>query len=104
MHITLSLSSLLQTTRLIKVKKGVPGVATSLLQYWSPPATLPNWDEMWATLKQEELRKDLVKCKLDGSNNSGSNPKKEEENAALTSKGAARVAKEEERCFEDQIL
>lgn len=50
-------------------------------------ATLLNWDEMWATLKQEELRRDLVKCKLDGSNNSGSKPKEEDENASLTSKG-----------------
>ena len=28
-------------------------------------ATLPNWDEMWVALKQEELRRDLVKVKLD---------------------------------------
>lgn len=48
--------------------------------------TLPNWDEMWAALKQEELRRDLVECKLDRSSNSGSKPKEEEENAALTSK------------------
>jgi len=48
---------------------------------------LPNWNEIWATLKQEELRRDLVKVKLDGSsNNSGSKPK-EEDNAALASKG-----------------
>jgi len=49
--------------------------------------TLPNWDEMWATLKQVELRRNLVKCKLDRSNSSGSKPKEEEENAALASKG-----------------
>eukprot|EP00253_Pinus_taeda_P036160 PITA_36160 len=50
-------------------------------------ATLPNWDEMWADLKQE-LRRDLVKVKLDESNNnSGSKPKEEEDNAALASKG-----------------
>ena len=51
---------------------------------------MPNWDEMWATLKQEELRRDLVKVKLDGSSNSsnGSNPMVEEEdNAVLASKG-----------------
>lgn len=47
--------------------------------------TFLNWDEMWAILKQEELRRDLVKCKLDGSSNSGSKP--EEDNAALASKG-----------------
>ena len=50
-------------------------------------ATLLNWDEMWAALKQEELRRDLVKCKLDGSSSSGSKPKEEENNAALASKG-----------------
>jgi len=50
-------------------------------------ATLLNWDEMWVALKQEELRRDLVKCKLDESNNSGSKPKEEEENATLASKG-----------------
>lgn len=32
-------------------------------------ATLPNWYEMWATLKQGELRRDLVKCKPDESSN-----------------------------------
>ena len=42
-------------------------------------ATLPNWDEIWAALKQEKLRRDLVKVKLDESNNSsGSKPKVEE--------------------------
>ena len=52
-------------------------------------AVLPNWHEMWATLKQEELRRDLVKVKLDESNsNSGSKPKVEEEDStALASKG-----------------
>jgi len=42
---------------------------------------------MWEALKQEELRRDLVKYKLDGSNNSGSKPKEEEETATLASKG-----------------
>ena len=46
-----------------------------------------DWEGMWVALKQEELRRDLVKCKLDGSNSSGSKPKEEEENAALGSKG-----------------
>lgn len=50
-------------------------------------ATLSNWDEMWAALKQEELRRDLVKCKLDRSSNSESKPKEEEDNAVLASKG-----------------
>ena len=42
---------------------------------------------MWATLKQEELRRDLVKVKLDESNNNSGSKPKEEENAALASKG-----------------
>lgn len=44
-------------------------------------------DSMWATLKQGELRIDLVKCKLHGSSSSGLKPKEEEENVALASKG-----------------
>jgi len=50
-------------------------------------AALLNWDEMWAAVKQEELRRDLVKVKLDESNSSGLMPKEEEENATLASKG-----------------
>jgi len=50
-------------------------------------ATLPNWDEMWETLKQEEFRRDMVKCKLDESSSSGSNNNEEDENATLASKG-----------------
>jgi len=52
-------------------------------------AALPNWDEMWAALKQEELRRDLVKVKLGGSSNSsGSKAKVEEEDkTTLASKG-----------------
>jgi len=42
---------------------------------------------MWAALNQEELRGDLVKVKLEGSNNNGSNPTEEEDNATLASKG-----------------
>ena len=43
---------------------------------------------MWAALKQEELRRDLVKVKFDeSSSNSGLKPKEEEDNAALASKG-----------------
>jgi len=50
---------------------------------------LPNWDKMWAALKQEEMRRDLLKVKLDGNSSiSGSKPKVEEEdNSALASKG-----------------
>ena len=42
---------------------------------------------MWVVLQQEELRRVLVKCKLDGSSGSGLKAKEEEENAALASKG-----------------
>jgi len=43
---------------------------------------------MWATLKQEELRRDLVEAKLDRSNNNSElKSKEEEENATLASKG-----------------
>ena len=50
-------------------------------------ATLPGWVEMWAALQQEELRRDLVKCKLDSNSGSGSKVKQEEEeNVALASK------------------
>ena len=42
---------------------------------------------MSAALQQEELRRDLVKCKLDGSSGSGSKVKQEEEDVALASKG-----------------
>ena len=42
---------------------------------------------MWASIQEEELRRDLVKCKLDDNNGSGSKTLEEEENAALTSKG-----------------
>ena len=48
---------------------------------------LPSWEEMWATLQQEELRRDLVKVNLNGSSGSGTKTKEEEENAALASKG-----------------
>ena len=48
---------------------------------------MPRWVEMWVVLQQEELRKDLVKCKLDGGSGSGSKVKQEEEDARLASKG-----------------
>ena len=41
---------------------------------------------MWAALQQEELRSDLVKCKIDSCSGSGSKAK-EKENEALASKG-----------------
>ena len=52
-------------------------------------ATLLNWDKMWAALKQEEPRRDLLQVKLDGSSNdNGSKPKLEEEdNTTVASKG-----------------
>lgn len=42
---------------------------------------------MWVALKQEELRRDLVKFKLDGSSSRGLKLKEEKENATLASKG-----------------
>ena len=43
---------------------------------------------MCAALRQEEMRRDLVKCKLDSSSgSSGTKPKEEMENVALASKG-----------------
>lgn len=50
---------------------------------------MPNWDEMWAALKQEELRRDVIKVKLDGATTTvGRSPKAEEEdNTTLAWKG-----------------
>ena len=60
----------------------------SLCSEYPSRETLQNWDEMWATLKQEELRRDLVEAKLDRSNNNSElKSKEEEENATLASKG-----------------
>lgn len=42
---------------------------------------------MWAALQQEEMRRDLVKCKLGSNSSSGTKPKEEEENEAVASKG-----------------
>lgn len=52
-------------------------------------ATLPNWDKMLAALKQEKMRRDLLKVKLDGRSSSiGSKLKVEEDdNENLASKG-----------------
>ena len=50
-------------------------------------AMLPSWEQMWATLQEEELSRDLVKCKLDDNSGKGSKTLEEEENATLTSKG-----------------
>ena len=47
---------------------------------------LQDREAMWVSLQQEEMRRYLLKCKLGGSSNSGWKPK-EEENAALASKG-----------------
>jgi len=47
-------------------------------------ATLPNWEEMWTALRQEEIKR-LTKA---GSSTRGAQVKKEEEeDAALTSSG-----------------
>ena len=42
---------------------------------------------MWVALQQEEMRRDLLKCQLEGNNSSGKKPKEEEDNVALASKG-----------------
>ena len=45
---------------------------------------LSDWESMWATLQQKEMRRDLLRCQLEGGSNSCSKIKKEEEeNAAL---------------------
>ena len=46
-------------------------------------AQLPNWEDMWATLRQEEIRK----MSNMGSSNEGAKIKEEEEDATLASKG-----------------
>ena len=48
--------------------------------------TLPSWEKMWSALQEEELRRDLVKCKLDGSSGRGFKSLEEEENATVASK------------------
>lgn len=48
---------------------------------------MPAWESVWASLQQEEMRRDLLKCQLEGNNNSGKNPKEEEDNVALALKG-----------------
>jgi len=45
--------------------------------------TLPPWDEMWAALRQEEIRRQLKT----GSSSKGIKVKQEEEDMALASKG-----------------
>jgi len=46
-------------------------------------ASLPSWDEMWATLRQEEIRR-LTKA---GSSSKGIRVKEEDEDATLTLAG-----------------
>ena len=46
-------------------------------------ATLPSWEEMWATLQQEELKRMTKR----GSSSKGARIKKEEEDASLASEG-----------------
>ena len=65
---------------------------------------LPDWEGMWAALQQEEMRRDLVKCKLDSSSNDrGMKLKEEEENATLASKGQQEQRKKKDvskiNCF-----
>ena len=63
-------------------------------------ATLPGWEEMWAALRQEEIRR-LTKA---GSSGKGSRIKKEEEeDAALAFAGIARE-EEEEGYLQGEVL
>ena len=48
---------------------------------------LSDWEGMRATIQQEEMSRELIKCKLDGSRSSGTKPNEEEENTTLASKG-----------------
>jgi len=61
--------------------------------------TLPSWEEMWAALRQEEIRK-LTKA---GSSGKGVRVKKEEEDAALASAGQQGKRKKKDiskvKCF-----
>lgn len=49
--------------------------------------TLLNWDEMRSSLKQEDFRRDLVKCKINRSSINGLKPKEEEDNESFPYKG-----------------
>ena len=48
---------------------------------------MPDWERVWADIQQEDMRRDLVKSTISGSNNNGVKIEKEEENATLASKG-----------------
>jgi len=62
-------------------------------------ATLPDWEEMWVTLRQEEMRR-LSKV---GSNDKGIRIKEEEEDVALASEGKQEKWKKKDlskvKCF-----
>ena len=48
---------------------------------------LSDWERVWVDLLQEEMRRDLVKATISGSNTSGTKAVKEEEDVALALKG-----------------
>ena len=50
---------------------------------------------MWATLHQEELRRDLLKINLEDGNSSSKVKKEEEDNIALASKGQQKKKKKD---------
>ena len=66
---------------------------------------LPDWEGMWVALRQEVMKRDLVKCKLDSSSSSsGTKPKEEDENEAPASKGRQEQRKKKKdvskiKCF-----
>jgi len=63
---------------------------------------LLSWEEMWATLQQEEVRRDLVKVNVNDSSGSATKME-EEENTVLASKGQQKLKRKKEiskvKCF-----
>ena len=77
-----------QSTTMVRIDlNGVSNEWQVFIQSILGRERLPSWEEMWAALQQEELRRDLVKVNLNGSSGSGTKTMEEEENVALASKG-----------------
>ena len=60
---------------------------------------LPDWDRMWADLKQEEMRRDLVKSTISGNNNNGMKEVRRRRMQPLHQRGRRSIA-EERRTFQ----
>ena len=83
-----AVGSTLQFTTMVRiVLNGVSDEWQVFVQSILGRERVPSWEEMWAALQQEELRRDLVKVNLNGSSASGTKTKEDKENAALASKG-----------------